>query len=485
MPLTTRHAREMAIVFVAQAGSAFAALAAVKLLTVVLPPAEYGYTAIVTSYVVAIVTVLAAPGIGAGQIMFHEAVQQGRARRLLGTLLVTTLVTALVPVVLLTVTRHIEALDKARSLGGLITCGLLYLATEVLKGPVIAITGAARWRGLYATLLMGDGWGKLLLIAAAAGWLTLSARTVLIAYAINSALIAAAGWLAIFRFAPRDAERRFFSKDIVSATIRHGWFFAGIGAAGWLINLSDRVLLSTMVPAHDVGIYVAGYQAAAILPVGLSALITGFMNPILLQKQAADPQQAAHMLGRVAVFTVWLLLPATVVALTHRDLLLRILTSGRYAAAAPVVLWVAPALGFLAINNAATIAFWMTKRINQYFFIAVVAGVLNVIANIIFVPRFGFIAAAVSTFFTYALQMLGSILIGRRHVRWRPALGEVTAILAGAAALVGTLVAFGGRLPWIAMGTALAAYALASIGVFLLLDENGRHALARFREEYR
>src|ERR1051325_615392 len=336
--LTPRHAREMAVVFVAQAGSAFAALAAVKLLTVLLLPDEYGYTAIVTSYVVAIVTVLAAPGTGAGQILFHDAVQQGRARRLLGTLLVTTLATAIVPVLLITATRHIEALDKARTLGGLIACGLIYLAAEVLKGPVIAITGAARWRGLYATLLMVDGWGKLLLIAAAAGWTSLSARTVLIAYAVNSALVAVAGWLAIFRFAPHDAEGRFFSKDIVASTIRHGWFFAGIGAAGWLINLSDRVLLSTLVPAHDVGIYVAGYQAAAILPVGLSALITGFMNPILLQKHAADPPQAAHILGRVAVFTVWLLLPATVVAMMHRELLLRILTSGRYLAAAPVVL---------------------------------------------------------------------------------------------------------------------------------------------------
>ena len=485
MPLTTRHAREMAIVFVAQAGSAFAALDAVKLLTALLLPAEYGYTAIVTSYVVAIVTVLAAPGIGAGQMMFHEAVQQGRTRRLLGTLFVTTAVTALVPVVLLTATRHIESLDRARSLGGLIACGLLYLAAEVLKGPAVAITGAARWRGLYATLLMGDGWGKLLLIAAAAGWLSLSAKTVLIAYAINSALIGAAGWLAIFRFAPHDAERRFFSKDIARATVRHGWYFAGIGAAGWLINLSDRVLLSTMVPAYDVGIYVAGYQAAAILPVGLSALITGFMSPILLQKHASDPPQAAHFLGRVAVFTLWLLLPATVVAMTHRDLLLRILTSGRYAAAAPVVLWVAPALAFLAINNAVTIAFWMTKRINQYFFIAVTAGVLNVIANLILVPRYGFIAAAVSTFCTYALQMLGSIFIGRRYVRWRPAFGEVTAVLAGAAALIGTLLAFAGRLPWVAMAVALAAYAVASLGVFLLLDEQGRHALARFREEYR
>src|ERR1051325_5589647 len=86
--LTPRHAREMAVVFVAQAGSAFAALAAVKLLPVLLLPDEYGYTAIVTSYVVAIVTVLAAPGTGAGQIIFHDAVHQGRARRLLGTLLV-------------------------------------------------------------------------------------------------------------------------------------------------------------------------------------------------------------------------------------------------------------------------------------------------------------------------------------------------------------------------------------------------------------
>lgn len=486
-----RHVREASIVVTGQVGSALAALAAVKLLTVFLPPDHYGYTAVVTSYVVAVVTVLAAPVTGAGMVSFHEAVREGRSRELMGTLFFITLATLVLPLIGLAARRPLEALDRTNSFGGLILYGVLYLAAELVKAPVLSITAAARWRGAFGSLTLLEGCGKVLLVAAAAGWTTLSARVVIIAYALNGLLVALLGWIFIFRSLPQgeDPDHPFFSRQFARVTIRNGWFFAGIGAASWLITLSDRVLLSTMVPAHDVGIYVAGCQASSILPLGFSSLVMAFMSPILLQKQAADPAQAAHLLGRVVVFIAWLLLPVTVVVLAERDLLLRILTSGRYAASGPVVLWVAPALACLGVTTVTTTGFWMSKRINEYFYIALCAGVLNVIINLLLVPRIGFIAAAISTFITYLVQLSATVAVGRRYIPWRIGVGETAGICAGAVALLVTFTAFAGRMPLLEMVVAVVSYGVISIAVFLLLDEEGRHTAAaavarlrRFRE---
>jgi len=478
LSLTGRHAREMTIVFVAQAGSALAAIAAVKLLTLFLTPADFGYTAVVTSYVVAITGMLVPPVSGTGMVDYHARVKEGRARELLGTLLVLTLLLLAVPAIGLLLHRPLDSLDRTRSVGGLIVWGFLFLAAELLKGPVLPIVGSIRWRGTFALLLLLDGWGKLILIAGAAQWIPLSARNVLISYAVNSALVACIGWSAIFRSVPSSAGSRFFSRQIAAAAMGSGWFFAGIGIGAWLINLSDRVVLSMLVPAHDVGIYVAGYQTSSILPVGFSALITAFVTPILLQKQAAAPEEATHLFGRTVALVVWVMLPATILAVAERHFLLRLATSGGYAAAAPVVQWVAPALALLAVNNTTSIAFWMAKRIKEYFFIALGAGAINVAINLLFIPRIGFMAAAISTFITYAVQVAATSIIGRRYIHWRVGLGEMTAIGAGAAALLAVYLLFRGAMPIIEIGLGLVAYTVVSFAVYLLLDDDGRHAAA-------
>jgi O-antigen/teichoic acid export membrane protein len=470
-----RGAREVAIVTVAQAGAALATIAAVKVLTRYLSPAEFGYTAVVTSYVVAAVTVLAAPANGAGMVSFHDAVREGHARSLVGTLFITSMIAAALPLVVL--------LLPAVPASGLIACGVLYLAAELVKTPATSVPAAARWRRASGALQLADGWGKLVLIAVAASWVTLTARNVIIAYAVNSILIAAIGWLLLFRFTEGG---RFFSAEVARATIRSGWFFAGIGAAGWLINLSDRVLLGAFVPAREVGIYVAGYQAAAVLPVGIGGLVMAFVSPILMQWHARQPERAARLLGRTATFIVWLVLPATILAMVKRHLLLRILTSGQYAAAAGVVLWLAPALAFVAVNNVATMAFWMTKRIRSYFVIAIAAGLTNVALNLIFVPRLGYIAAAISTFVTYGVQLVSTVVFGRRAIAWSAGAAELAAIGAGGAVLILTMLLLAGRMPWVVEVLApLAAYTAASVGTYLFLDGAARGMLLRAVERWR
>lgn len=467
--LAGRRAREIAIVTTGQAGAALATIAAVKILTRFLTPAEFGYTAVITSYVVAAVTMLAAPANGAGMVSFHEAIRDDRARELIGTLFVTSLITAILPLFGLLLPMVPTA--------GLTGCGLVYLSAELAKTPAMAVPAAARWRRASSVLLIADGWGKLLFVGVAASWLALSARNVILAYAVNSVLVAVIGWSLLFRF---TRGGRFFSAEVARATIRSGWFFAGIGAAAWLINLSDRVLLSMFVPVREVGIYVAGYQAAAVMPVGIGGLMTAFVSPILLQTHAVQPERAARLLGRAALFVAWLLFPATVLAVVHRDLLLTFLTSGQYASAASVVPWVAPGLAFVAVNNITTMAFWMTKRIRAYFVIAISAGIGNVLLNLILVPRIGYIAAAISTFATYAFQLLSTLVVGRRALRWNAEMPELAALAAGGVALALAIALIGHHVPRIlALLVPLAAYTALSVATYLFLDPAARGLLAR------
>jgi O-antigen/teichoic acid export membrane protein len=474
-----RSAREAVIVTIGQAGTALASIAAVKLLTAYLPPSGYGHVAVVTAWVAVVVTIIAAPLSGSGVMTFHETVNEGRGWQFVATLFaVTAAIAAVALVVAVTPLRGL--LNRALSMPALAGLGLVFLAAEIVKTPGMAIAGAARWRRIYSALQLLDGWGKLLLIFLIAQLTTFTASNVIVVYAANSFLVAAAVWLALFRGIGQRGTNRFFDETLARRTLRHGWSFAGIGVAGWVINSSDRILLDMMASAAAVGVYVAGYQTASILPLGISMLMTAFFLPILLQWHASSPARAAMLLGRTMAFILWLMAPTFILVTYERDLLLRIVLSGRYDAAANVIPWVAAATSMMAVTSVAVGAFWVSKRTDVFFRISLVAGAINVGLNLLLIPRFGYIAAAMTTFVSSAVQMLATIVVSRRFVAWPIDVPALASIAAGAVALLGILRVLAGRAHWmIEIPVAAMMYGLVSVIAYLLLDAGTRDTALR------
>jgi O-antigen/teichoic acid export membrane protein len=81
--------------------------------------------------------------------------------------------------------------------------------------------------------------------------------------------------------------------------------------------------------------------------------------------------------------------------------------------------------------------FELLEKTRLMFVLVVVCALLNVLLNLVFVPRYGFTAAAVTTFAGYALYPVLVFVLTRRglpwHIPWRTAAVSAAAALAGAA----------------------------------------------------
>ncbi|HEY2975288.1 MAG TPA: hypothetical protein VGJ48_22420, partial [Pyrinomonadaceae bacterium] len=189
---------EMGWVALAQMGVPLASILSVKLLTQLLVPSEYGVVAVVVSYVLAALSISIVPMSGPGIILFHKWHGMGRTREFLGTLLAFYAISAgLIGLALIAVTS-VRQLSASQLVKATLLYGTLLLFAEVIKAPMISLTNAARLRRRYAILSMLDGWGRLalaLLIIILAGS---TFRSVLIAYALNSAVVVFLGWYALF-----------------------------------------------------------------------------------------------------------------------------------------------------------------------------------------------------------------------------------------------------------------------------------------------
>ena len=170
----------------------------------------------------------------------------------------------------------------------------------------------------------------------------------------------------------------------------------------WILNLSDRMVLQNYVSLNDVGIYSFGYQIASVLNLIVYSLANA-IGPFFF-KTAGQPE-GPKILSRVNTY-YWL---ATMIlglglAVIAKDALIVIASRPAYHIAYQVVPWVVLGFTMRAFYFVFSTCLYYAKQVKSLAIITVVSGLLNVGLNLLFVPQYGYMAAAVNTFIAYAFQ---------------------------------------------------------------------------------
>ena len=177
-----------------------------------------------------------------------------------------------------------------------------------------------------------------------------------------------------------------------------------------VLNQSDRIMIKNICGKEDAGIYSLAYNLATALNILNHAILNSF-NPWIYQqikkKNYKDIREKSfRLLLIVAACCVMLILLAPEVIL--------IFGSGKYGQAIWVVPPVAVSVYFTFLYSFfANFEFYFEK--NVYMMVAsVCAAALNVGLNAVFIPMYGFMAAAYTTLACYLLYTLFHYIVMRR-----------------------------------------------------------------------
>lgn len=261
------------------------------------------------------------------------------------------------------------------------------------------------------------------------------------------------------------------------ALATYGLWIALIGIVGMVNETADRALLKHLIPDSaqaltQLGIYGAVYK--------LAMLITLFTQAF---RMAADPfyfsqgtqKEAMPLFGSLfSVFT-----GAVLVLLAGIYLFLNWLkwfigeAFHEGLGVVPVLLW---ANVCFALYYNTTVWYKLTDRLGGGMLISVVGAVLTLVVNILFVPRWGYVACAWATLLSYAVMLAVSLAMTRKYYpvpyRWgRLALLVVPALLITVSGL------------WSRVGVVVAALLLALYaGYVFVLVKPDLSLLLRARE---
>lgn len=173
------------------------------------------------------------------------------------------------------------------------------------------------------------------------------------------------------------------------------------GLAMWALQFVDRVMLARLDDLAEVGEYAVANRVALVLMLGVMALATAY-SPFVLSQFNEDPEHEKRMRGRLLpIVTAGFAVGAVFLSLFAREMIEVIAPDfDRAYQAVPLV-----SIGLIAygISNVAMAGISLARATRWFAIYALVAAVVNIGLNFIFIPWWGQIGAAAATAIAYSM----------------------------------------------------------------------------------
>lgn len=211
-------------------------------------------------------------------------------------------------------------------------------------------------------------------------------------------------------------RRSLLRRSLFTELAAYGLPFAVSGAVGAVINASDRYIIGILLGTDAAGLYAAPYDLAMrTLHMAMMVIATA-SGPFIFRAYESDGEAAARpFIGRQVELLLGLALPAAIAFALLAPAIARVFLGAAFQAPARELMpWIATATllqGFQSFYLA--LSFSLTKRPLPQTGVLALGALLNVILNLLLIPRLGLVGAALATVASYVLIVVGSFLLGR------------------------------------------------------------------------
>ncbi len=174
--------------------------------------------------------------------------------------------------------------------------------------------------------------------------------------------------------------------------------------AGWALEMSDRAILTRLVPLRDVGVYSLGYQLGAAMGL-LTMAFNGAWVPFLFGTLKDEGAHAHAKLARVVTYYAFALCFVGLGWALLVEHAIPLVAGPAYRSAHLITPWVVGGYVFGGLYLIPTNLLFWQRRTGVVPLVTLAAGAANIGLNLWLVPRYGMIAAAWSTLAAYALLL--------------------------------------------------------------------------------
>jgi O-antigen/teichoic acid export membrane protein len=175
--------------------------------------------------------------------------------------------------------------------------------------------------------------------------------------------------------------------------------------AGWALEMSDRAILTRMLPLRDVGVYSLGYQLGAALGLFTAAFNAAWV-PFLFGTLKQEGDRAHPKLARLVTYFALVLCFIGLGWSLLVEHAIRLIAGPEFGEAYRITPWVVGGYVFGGLYFVPTNLLFWRQQTRVIPLVTLAAGAANIGLNLWLVPRYGAIAAAWSTLAAYAILLI-------------------------------------------------------------------------------
>ncbi len=230
------------------------------------------------------------------------------------------------------------------------------------------------------------------------------------------------------------------SIPLASKMAKYGFPLVVGNLAAWILSLSDRYIVEFFQGSQEVGIYSVSYNISAH-SIGLIAslfLLASWPIEISIWENKGE-KAAQEFLSNLSRYYLIICFPLTVGLSVLAKPVIDVLATQKYYEGYKIVPLVVTGAFFLGLQRRFQSGIAYHKKTYYIMFCTVISGLLNLGLNLILVPKYGYMAAAVTTLISYVFLLLLMVIVSRRFFIWEfpfKSLGKV----ACASTTMGTVV---------------------------------------------
>lgn len=233
---------------------------------------------------------------------------------------------------------------------------------------------------------------------------------------------------------------RNLSRSTMSEFAAYGLPMIPTAISSWLLILSDRYIIGLTQSAAEVGLYGTAYNLGDKIMGLVTAPLLIAVGPVLVQTfekrgQALAQQVQAQITRYYTMATVPVVFGLMVVARPF----MQVFTGRDYHAGYPALPVVAAGVALYGLSQIAGNGLALHKKTVTIMQNTLLAAVAQVAANLILIPRFGYIAAAWNTLAAYLVLLVLAWLRSRQFMAWRIPWQDVARAFAAGGVMAGTL----------------------------------------------
>lgn len=180
-----------------------------------------------------------------------------------------------------------------------------------------------------------------------------------------------------------------------------------------VLHIADRYILERMTDISQVGLYSFGYMVAQV-PLFLVLGIRQLWNPIFYENMNKKDDNTVSKL--ISIYIIFLTIICLLVILFSKEAII-LLINERYYDAIPVIGMIVIGIYFSALLTITNSFLGFEKKFGATSKIALVAALSNILLNIILIPEWGIMGAALATAISYLLYLLIGIVLVHSYIR--------------------------------------------------------------------